>query len=54
MGFYVSIVEDFSGIGVNNNYVAVKIEKRFFLDMILHNYVLDLSLPSKFVVSSET
>jgi len=25
--FYVSIVEDYSGIDVNNNYVAVKKEK---------------------------
>ena len=37
--FYVSIVEDFvedfSGIDVNNNYVAVKKEKTVF-DMTLH------------------
>ena len=53
----MSIVEDFSGMGVNNNYVAVKKEKKllfFFLNMILYNHVLDLGLPSKFVVSNET
>ena len=53
----MSIVEDSSGIGVNNNYVAVKIDFFFmcvFFDMILHNYVLGLGLPSKFVVSNET
>ena len=49
----MSFVEDFSGIDVNNNYVAVKKEKTVF-DMILHIYVLDLGLTSKLVVSNET
>ena len=50
--FYVSIVEDFSGIDVNNNYVAVKKERKkllLFFDMVL--LVLD---PSKFVVNNKT
>ena len=63
--FYVSIVEDFSGIDVNNNYTAVQKEKRkkekkekknsFVLFLFLHAfaYVLDLCWPSTFVASNE-
>ena len=51
--FYVSIV-DFLGIDVNNNYLAVKKEKTVVVFWHDFAYVLDLGLPSKFVVSNET
>ena len=46
----MSIVEGFSGIDINNNYVVVKKEKTF----LFFAYVLDLGLPSIFFVSNET
>ena len=47
MRFYVSVVEDISGVDVDNNYVAVeKEEPFFFFFFFLHAfaYVFDLGL----------
>ena len=48
----MSVVEEFSGIDVDDMLQLRKKKLFFFFDMLLH--VFDLGLPSEFVVDSET
>ena len=52
----MSVVDDISGVDVDNNYVAVEKEETFIFIYFLHAfaYVFDLGLPSKLVVNNET
>ena len=53
--FYVSVVEESSGIDVDDMLQLRKKKQLLFFDMLLHStYVLDMGLPSEFVVDSET
>ena len=47
----MSVVEEFSGVGVDD-LLQLRKKKQLFFDTLLH--VFDLGLPSKFVVDSET
>ena len=49
---YVTVVEELSGIDVD--VLQLRTKKQLFFNTILRNYVVDLSLPSTFVVTHET
>ena len=50
----MSVIEEFSGIAVDDMLQLRKKKLLLFFDMLLHIYVLDTGLPSEFVVDGET
>jgi len=50
----VTVVEELSGIDVDDVLQLRTKKQLLFFDTILHNYVVDLGLPSTFVVAHET
>ena len=51
---YVTVVEELSGIDVDDVLQLRTKKQLLFFDTILHNYVVDLGLPSTLVVAHET